>query len=336
MSKYNTISILMPIYNASSYLRQALDSVVEQALDNIEIICINDGSTDDSLEIIQEYAKNDKRIIVIDKPNSGYGDSMNHGLGIAKGEYIAILEPDDWYEANILSILYGLAKQNNLDVIKCDFYQYSNQTQQNKQYHLFKPDQCNKVVDSNEDKFIYSLQPSIWSAIYKRSFLNKNNIRFLNTPGASYQDTSFNFKVFALAQRVMFMDTPLIHYRIDNNQSSINNIVKKLPNIDTEYDEIDDFVISHKLSNELSKTAITCRYRTYLWAMEQLRGSDLHNFIKHSSYVMQKKQALNTSNSDLQALHLLCNCPNLFYLIKSLKFAFHSIKLHIRQFRQSK
>ena len=169
-----SVSVLIPIYNASKYLGQALGSVTKQTLSNIEIICINDGSTDDSLEIIHKYAVQDNRINIINKSNSGYGDSMNHGLNIAKGEYIAILEPDDWYEPNMLKMLYQLAAKHNLDVIKGDFYQYSNQTKRDRQYHLFRPEQCNKVFNSDQNTFIYSLQPSIWSALYKREFLIKN------------------------------------------------------------------------------------------------------------------------------------------------------------------
>lgn len=325
------ISVLMPIYNASTYLRQSLDSVTNQTLTNIEIICINDGSTDNSLEIIRKYAEKDSRIVIIDKPNSGYGDSMNRGLNIAKGKYIAILEPDDWYETSMLKTLYGLAMQNNLDVIKCDFYQYSNQTRQNKQYHLFKPSQCDKVIGNDEDSFIYSLQPSIWSAIYKQNFLNKNNIRFLDTPGASYQDTSFNFKVFALAKRVMFINTPLIHYRIDNNQSSINNIAKKLPNIDKEYDEIDRFIIGHRLSDQLGKIAVACRYRTYLWAMEQLSNNEIVQFCLIASRKLKesdKKMKISDKKLPKQCAQLM-NWPRLYTIKKLIRLNIHRIKFKL-------
>lgn len=325
------ISVLMPIYNASTYLRQSLDSVTGQTLADIEIICINDGSTDNSLEIIREYAEKDSRIVIIDKPNSGYGDSMNHGLDIAKGKYIAILEPDDWYETSMLKTLYDLATQNNLDVIKCDFYQYSNQTRQNKQYHLFKPSQCDKVISNDEDNFIYSLQPSIWSAIYKQNFLNKNNIRFLDTPGASYQDTSFNFKVFALARRVMFINMPLIHYRIDNNQSSINNIAKKLPNIDKEYDEIDRFIIGHRLSNKLGETAVACRYRTYLWAMEQLPNNEIIRFCLIASRKLKesgKKMKISDKKLPKQCVQLM-NQRRLYTIKRLIRLNIHRIKFKL-------
>ena len=330
MSKNIYVSVLMPIYNASKYLEQSLTSALQQSLSEIEIICINDGSTDNSLDIIKKYTRDDKRITVIDKTNSGYGDSMNSGLKIAKGEYVAILEPDDWYEPNMLKTLYQLATKHNLDVVKGDFYQYSNQTKQDRQYHLFEPEQCDKIFDSSQDTFIYYLQPSIWSAIYKRKFLTRNNISFLDTPGASYQDTSFNFKVFATARRAMFVNKPLLHYRIDNSQSSINNIAKKLPYIDKEYDEIDHF-IKEKCNNsvQLRGIANSCRFLTYLWAMEQLDGKSLRNYILHIRNTLSKigiHQYSGLSDNQRKNLNRIIEHPNQYYLFKQFRLKLHRFK----------
>ena len=112
------VSILVPICNVEKYLRQCLDSLVSQTLAEIEIICIDDGSTDSSPEIIQEYAENDARIKVITKPNSGYGDSMNQGLKKARGEYIGIVESDDYIETDAFEKLYALAKEFDADVAR--------------------------------------------------------------------------------------------------------------------------------------------------------------------------------------------------------------------------
>lgn len=325
-----TCSVLMPIYNASTYLRQSLDSVTNQTLTNIEVICINDGSTDNSLEIIREYAERDSRIVIIDKPNSGYGDSMNRGLDIAKGKYIAILEPDDWYEPDMLETLYNLAIEHNLDVVKGDFYQYSNQTRQDRQYHLFRSEQCNKVFNSNQDTFVYSLQPSIWSALYKREFLIKNNIRFLDTPGASYQDTSFNFKVFATARCAMFVDKPLLHYRIDNDQSSINNIAKKLPYIDKEYDEIDSFVVKNNLSNKLGSITVECRHRTYVWAMEQLSISLIRSYVICCADTLRQSISKHGIDNTYTSCMQLINHPTLYAVKKICQLTGHRLKLTIR------
>ena len=124
------VSILVPIYNVEKYLRQCLESVVNQTLKDIEIICINDGSTDSSPEIIREFASRDSRIKVIDKPNTGYGHSMNQGLKAATGEYIGIVESDDFAELNMFEVLYNTAKSNGAEIVKSNYWslvdKYSN------------------------------------------------------------------------------------------------------------------------------------------------------------------------------------------------------------------
>ena len=110
------VSILVPIFNVEKYLRQCLDSIVNQTLKDIEIICINDGSTDSSPAIIDEFAKNDPRIVILTKTNSGYGDSMNQGLKKATGEYIGIVESDDWVDIDMFENLYDIAVKNNVAV----------------------------------------------------------------------------------------------------------------------------------------------------------------------------------------------------------------------------
>lgn len=112
------VSVLVPCYNVEKYIRQCLDSVVGQTLTDMEIICLNDGSTDGTLAILQEYAAKDSRVHIIDKPNSGYGDGMNKGLGAATGEYIGIVESDDWAEADMFESLYTLAKEHDCDMVK--------------------------------------------------------------------------------------------------------------------------------------------------------------------------------------------------------------------------
>lgn len=313
------VSILMPIYNAAPTLRQALDSVTRQTLKDIEIICIDDGSTDNSPAIVKEYAAMDKRIEVIDKENSGYGDSMNQGLAKAAGEYIAILEPDDFYEPNMLETLYDIAKKNNLDVVKADFYQYNTAKDSNKRYHLIPRDKANKVLSGKGVEFIYECQPSIWSAIYHRSFLLDNGIQFQVTPGASYQDTSFNFKVFASARRAMFIDKPVIHYRVDNADSSINNVNNKLDFIDKEYGEIDRFITKKKLDC-LKPEAAYCRYITYRWAMSKLSDEQRHNYVKHISPLLRRQKDTFpterlTSRHQRLGYWLICNSPTLYNLL---------------------
>ena len=118
------VSIIIPTYNVEMYLVECMESVVNQTLKDIEIICINDGSTDGSLEILKSYAQKDDRIVLVDKENGGYGIGMNIGLDKATGEYIGIVEPDDFIPLNMYSDLYEKAVENDLDFIKADFYRF--------------------------------------------------------------------------------------------------------------------------------------------------------------------------------------------------------------------
>ena len=119
------VSIIVPTYNVEPYLRECLDSICRQTLKDIEIICVNDGSTDGSLAIINEYATRDSRIVVLDGPNGGYGKGMNRGLDRATGEYIGIVEPDDFIALTMYEDLYAIASEHDLDFVKADFYRFT-------------------------------------------------------------------------------------------------------------------------------------------------------------------------------------------------------------------
>ena len=124
VSSQPKVSVVIPMYNVKDYLPKCIESVIRQTLKDIEIICVNDGSTDNSLEIAKEFEAKDPRVKVIDKKNSGYGNSMNIGFNAAKGEYIGIVESDDFIAEDMYEKLYKVAKANRLDFIKADFYRF--------------------------------------------------------------------------------------------------------------------------------------------------------------------------------------------------------------------
>lgn len=130
------ISLLIPIYNVEKYLRECLDSVLAQSFTDFEAICINDGSTDSSRAIVQEYLDADGRFRVIDKSNSGYGASMNQGLDAATGKYVAILESDDAFTPDALEVLYNLATTHNAQAVKADFWFYWSQNEKLEPCHV--------------------------------------------------------------------------------------------------------------------------------------------------------------------------------------------------------
>ena len=189
------VSIVVPVYNVEKFLPECLDSIINQTLKDIEVICVNDGSTDSSLDILNSYAQKDSRIIVINKSNSGYGNTMNMGINAAAGEYIGIIESDDFADKHMFEDLYKLAKDNDADIAKSNWYLYWGKHKFSRKNNNISSAKTFKIINSKQDKDLLRLNPSVWSAIYKREFLNKFNIRFLETPGASYQDLAFSFKV---------------------------------------------------------------------------------------------------------------------------------------------
>ncbi|GHT78389.1 hypothetical protein FACS1894104_1520 [Actinomycetota bacterium] len=265
------VSILIPVYNVAQYLQQCLESVQAQTFTDFEAICINDGSTDSSLEIIKSFAQKDPRFQVIDKPNSGYGASMNQGLAAARGEYVAILESDDFIDSDMLAVLHKNAKQFDAQVVKANCYFYwSSPKPKNKPTALVPSAQVNRLINPQQQTEIFHLQPSIWSAIYRRDFLEQNQIDFLETPGAAYQDTGFNFKVWTAATRVVFLPDAFLHYRQDNENSSVNSAGKVYCVCD-EFNELSAYLDRRpEQKSYLEPILIKMKYETYLWNYERL------------------------------------------------------------------
>ena len=234
------ISILVPVYNVEKYLKQCIDSLINQTFKDIEILLLDDGSTDSSSNICDDYAAIDSRIRVVHKKNSRYGHTMNVGLEHAIGDYIGIVESDDFAELTMFENLYNVAINDDADIVKSNFYFYFSINNHNEIFLNTNNCPTDKVINSNSNPELLELAPAIWSALYKKDFLNKNDIWFNETPGASYQDVSFSTKVLSKAQKVILKPEAYIHYRQDNENSSIKSF-KKVNAIFDEYEEIKKF-----------------------------------------------------------------------------------------------
>ena len=212
------VSIIVPVYNMERYLEICLNALTKQTLDDIEIVAVNDGSTDSSLDILRRYAAGDSRIRIIDKSNSGYGASMNRGIGEARGEYIGIVEPDDYPDLVMFDKLYRAASKNDADLVKCNYYRmYEDREEPEWNLHGFG---YNQPFDPADKPSIICTVPSIWAALYRRSMLVDAGVRFRETPGAAFQDTGFTLKAWFAAHRCVLLRRPLLHYRMDNPGSS--------------------------------------------------------------------------------------------------------------------
>ena len=278
------VSLLIPICNVERYLSECLDSAIGQSLEDIEIICINDGSTDSSPAIIREYMERDARVKMIDKSNSGYGDSMNRGLGMARGTYVGILESDDFMFADALQKLVDKAEEERADVVKGDFYLYWSTPQPRKElFNIIDDRMLGHAYCPKDRPGIFYKKPSIWSAIYRRDFLERNDIGFLRTPGASYQDAGFNFKVWACAERAAFIKDPILCYRQDNEKSSVNSPNKVFCVCD-EYAEMERFLDARpELKQRLEGVLMRMKVDTYRWNDDRLVEGLREEFWKKAS-----------------------------------------------------
>lgn len=320
MSSHPAVSILVPVYNVERYLAECLDSIVGQTLSDIEVICINDGSTDSSRSILQEYQEKDARIKIIDKPNSGYGASMNRGLKAAHGEYIGIVESDDCIEPNAMQVLYEGAKSADADISRANYWLYWSRPEvRNEIVEIIPPEKDGAVIKPKDEQWIFYQPPSIWSAIYRRSFLLDNDVSFLETPGASYQDTGFAFKAIASSNKMVLSTMPVLHYRQDNESSSINSKGKAYCVCD-EYAEMSRYVEKHFNDRSLRLLLQRMKYNTYIWNYERLNGELKLEFIRHMSKEFKNDFVQNgftisefTNNWKANALGLIMDCPEAYY-----------------------
>ena len=310
------VSVLIPVYNVERYLRQCLDSVIAQTLQDIEILCINDGSTDQSRDILYAYAGEDGRIRVIDKENTGYGHSMNTGLLQARGEYIGIVESDDFAAPEMFAELYGMAKASNADMVKSNFYSY---TEDGGSRLTCSLNGCRMgvVAAASERRRLLGASPSIWSGIYRRAFLEQSRIRFLETPGASYQDTGFHLKCVLFAARIVLSERAFLHYRIDNGNSSVKN-QGKIYCICEEYDEVWAMLQERQegLWQEYAAGLSEAQYQGYLWNLHRIAMPAKYPFLKRFCQTVQdleKKGLLQASawwnERNQSGARMLCHEP---------------------------
>lgn len=268
------VSIVMPIYNVSRYLDKALECAKRQTLKDIEIVCVNDGSTDDSLAIIRNWAEGDERFVIIDKQNGGYGVAMNTGIDMATGDYIAIFEPDDIIPLNMYEDLYEIAAANDLDFVKGDFYMFTVGKTGNVAMRYIPIDNkrryYNQILDPAMMPELTTLNQMTWTGIYRRTFLNENNIRYHETPGASFQDIGFFWKTASCARRAMLVNKSYYRYRVDNPNQSVKDRTKVF-NRDKEYDYIKDFLMEDPdVWERFSKHYYASRFRRSLINLKRI------------------------------------------------------------------
>lgn len=224
------VSVILPSLNAAQYIRECLESVMNQTLKEIEILCVDAGSTDGTLEILEEYALTDKRIHIIKSDRKSYGYQLNLGLEEARGQYIGIVETDDFIETSMYEKLYSYVGSDDPDFVKGGYYNCM-QIEERKFFRALSRNNLREIfgkqidLQKEREKGLQDLN-HIWTGIYRREFLLEKDIRFHETPGASYQDTSFCLLVGLLADTGIYVEESGYFYRRDNEDSSVKSSSK--------------------------------------------------------------------------------------------------------------
>ncbi|REE84495.1 glycosyl transferase family 2 [Paenibacillus taihuensis] len=224
------VSVIMPVHNVEPYLRDCLDSVVKQTLKDIEIICVNDCSTDQSLDILKEYEARDSRIIVINnEAKQGAAKSRNLGMEYARGEYLAIIDSDDFCDLQMLEISYNRCAEYDADLGTYDYYKYNNITKST--FHLSFPlyfmrefeGSCFSFEQLNDQVFqLINCAP--WNKLYKRVFVIESGFKFQDIKNCN--DNFFGYMILTKAQKVIYIDTdkPLYYYRVNLQNQITSNV----------------------------------------------------------------------------------------------------------------
>lgn len=276
------VSIVIPVYNVEAFLPACLDSVCNQTMRDIEIIVVNDGSTDSSLSIAREYADRDERIVVLTKENRGYGHTMNMGFAHAHGEYIGIVESDDCARPEMFESLYKLAVANDADLVRSNYW---NMSQNGSAFDLV--DVLNLSGAPYESAFdtvnhpdILRGSPAIWTCLYKAEFIENSGITFLESAGASFQDTGFALKTMSAARHMVITRKAFLNYRVDNAGSSVKSGAKMFCVCD-EYDSFEKYLASDEgRAAAFSSIVPAKKYETYVWNYNRLDNSLKPEFMK--------------------------------------------------------
>lgn len=231
------ITVIVTVHNAENYLRECLDSVIGQTLPDIEILCMDGGSTDASPQILKEYSAMDSRIRIINDTNTSYGHKVNEGIRQARGEYISVLESDDMYQPDMLEKLYAVAEKYHPDYVNADYLSFFDIDGKRFQalVKMYEKEDYGKLLESGKHPENMRRILRYWTGIFRKSFLVQKEIRMNESPGASFQDMSFRFLTSALADTCYHLEEPVYLYRTDNPGSSVYD-PKKAVVIADEYD----------------------------------------------------------------------------------------------------
>ena len=291
------VSVVIPVYNVEKYIRECLDSLVNQTLKDIEFICIDDGSFDNSVRIIEEYAKNDSRFVVLKQENQGPGQARNRGIENARGEFIAFVDPDDKLELGALEALYLLAKKQNVQVVQFNFTEFGEFTKDklNSFYKKYKKAynydiKKNKMFswkDISCENLLVNIDFRVWNRFYSTKFIRDYGLSF--APTKCGEDQLFVIKMLFNASKIYFLNKSLYWYRL--RPGSIVNSKSKLNfAVFTNLKMVESFFEEKGFLPELK--SILCQYKIYrlIWHYNQFSRKDIPEFLEKTKEYLSENE----------------------------------------------
>lgn len=322
------ISVIVPVYNVEEYLKECIESLINQTFRDIEILLIDDGSTDKSGLICDLYSDKYDFIKVVHKSNGGLCSARNVGLSLAKGEYISFIDSDDYVENNFLDTLYNQCKQDSLDILFCNYVIFEDNSilcKKNKQYLVTNEYitglEYEKIRFENNDWDNY-----VCMSLFKRSFLEKNKLKFYEKGKLLFEDVLFTNRILLKAERVKYID--FYGYRYRNRwQGSLSRQKSTELRIDSYYNIMDEFIELYykSVNKDEKKIIVNVLYNVLTSLLESIHyfeSKNKENYykkIKDTDILKIIKKYINTKKNFIKCIIFNINLKLYYNIVGSIK-----------------
>lgn len=308
------VSIILPVYNVGKYLRESLDSLINQTLKDIEIICINDGSTDNCFDILEEYKEKDDRIIVVHKENKGTGAARNDGLRLATGECIGFVDPDDWVKPNMFERLYNLIKEKDLDIAMCMPDGYDEKNGVIAPFPYFVDANFKNIIDDRifnwRDLSPFAYPMCVWNKLYTKKLFDENNIEYAE--GLDFEDHKVIFGTLLTAEKIFFIREKLYVYRYNREGSVLTDNNRRLIDHIEIFNIVEQLMKDTKTFEPLKEDFLTYKIHNILYYYSMIKDEfkedyykEMAQSIKDTNLTESEKQMLCNKYPELKTLNLV-------------------------------
>ena len=287
------ISIIIPVYNVEKYLCECLDSILNQTFQDFEIICVDDGSTDRSLDILQEYKRKDDRFVIIQQNHFGAGFARNSGIRIAYGKYIQFLDADDYFESTMLEELYNHAEKYGADLTVCSSRKVDNEGNIVESGNPNSPINLDKTPlekpfnwQDFKDDFFSLINVAIWNKLYSRDLILKNNLKFQNL--TSCNDVAFGYISQICAEKIVVFNKELVNYRYNRCGNISENRAKNAKNIILAAIKIKEYLNENNLFEVLKKSYVKSIKTHIIWQIGNSSDLEYREFVNSLQKLMPK------------------------------------------------